>query len=108
MTARARTVASALLLLAWGALALAGAGPARQDAAKPAAPKPAVEVKAAEVRPPSLGPREKSGVVVFLVWTWLAIGVLLYILALKVREADRVHRTGLYGPPDGGKEPRRP
>lgn len=92
----------ALLLLA-GASAVVGA--AQNVPPKAAASKPAVEAPAKEVHPAFLTPREKSGAYVFLGWTWLSIGVLLYFLRLKVREADRVFLTGLYGTAKGGKEP---
>jgi hypothetical protein len=34
-------------------------------------------------------------VYVILGWAWLSIAVLLGVLRLRVREADRVHRMGL-------------
>lgn len=70
--------------------------------ASQAAPQPA---KAGEVRPAPLTPREKVGLPVFLACLWLAIAFLLYFLRLRVREADRVFRTGLYGKPDGHEGP---
>ncbi len=104
-----------IVLLALGVASWSLAGQAAQDApkppvagagaAQPAAAKPAVAAPAAEVTPPPMPPREKTGVYVFLAWTWLTIAVLLYILTLKVREADRVLRTGLFGTAGDGKEP---
>ncbi len=78
--------------------------PAKPAVAQPAG-KPAAAEPAAETRPPVMSPKEKTGVYVFLAWTWLTIAVLLYVLTLKVRESDRVLRTGLYGAAGGGKEP---
>jgi hypothetical protein len=104
-----RPLAPVLLALALAAAVGPGAGRAAQDVANPpAAAKPAVAAPAAEVAPPAMTPREKTGVYVFLAWTWLTIGVLLYVLRLKVREADRVLRTGFFGPSGGGKERREP
>lgn len=34
----------------------------------------------------------KLDLYVYLVWMWLLIGILISVLVLKVREADRVHR----------------
>jgi hypothetical protein len=107
-TAR-RPLTRILLVLAVGVALLPAAGLAAQDA--PTAPPSATAVakqavEATEVAPPTMSPKEKTGVYVFLAWTWMTIAILLYILTLKVREADRVLRTGLFGPPGGGKEPR--
>jgi hypothetical protein len=52
-----------------------------------------------------MGPKDSNRVYVFLAWTWLTIGVLLYFLRLKVREADRVYRTGLFRTTGAAKEP---
>lgn len=105
-----RPLTSVLLVLVTGAVCLAPAGLAAQDAPKPPADKPAVAqaaeaAPAPELTPPPMTPKEKTGVYVFLAWTWMTIAVLLYVLALKVREADRVLRTGFYGTPGGGKKP---
>lgn len=106
-----RPLTPLLLVLVMGAVLLPSAGLIAQDAPKGATPqgaaaKPAVAEPAAEIHPPAMKPREKTGVYVFLAWTWMTIGVLLYILTLKVREADRVLRTGFFETPGGGKEPR--
>jgi hypothetical protein len=36
--------------------------------------------------------KEQTGIYVFLAWMWIAIVVLIYILRLKIREVDRLHR----------------
>ena len=90
-----RMVPTAFLALVVCAGVLAGAARV-QDAPKKPAEKAAVEAAPQEVRPAFLSPREKNATPVFLGWTWLSIAVLLYILRLKVREADRVYLTGLY------------
>jgi len=43
--------------------------------------------------------REKTRTYVFLGWIWAAIFVLIYILRQKVKEVDRLHKTGYYGRP---------
>ena len=103
-----RMVPTAFLALALDAGVLAGAGRAAQDAPKAPAEKAAVEAAPQEVHPAFLSPREKNATPVFLGWTWLSIAVLLYILRLKVREADRVYLTGLYEDSKGHKEPPTP
>lgn len=103
-----RMVPTAFLVLAIGVGVLAVAGRAGQDAPKAPVEKPAVEAVSQEVHPAFLTPRDKSGAPVFLGWTWLSIGVLLYFLRLKVREADRVYLTGLYEDTKGLKEPPKP
>ena len=51
-----------------------------QEPQAPAAPRPA---------------RERMSVYVLLAWVWLSIAVLLWLLRLRVREADRVYSMGL-------------
>jgi len=43
-------------------------------------------------------------VYVILAWVWLSIAVLLGFLRLRVREADRVHRMGLFRAGDGSPQ----
>lgn len=105
MKTRRRILASALLALAFGAVLLPVTGLAFQEAPKPAAQAPAGEAKPVEVHPGFMSLREKNAAPAFLAWTWLTIGILLYFLRLKIREADRVFRTGLYGAPQGHQEP---
>jgi hypothetical protein len=105
MKTRRRILWPVLMALVLSTVPFTWAVLAAQDAPKAPAAKPVVEAKPEEVRPAFLTPRERSGTYVFLGWTWLTIGVLLYFLKLKIREADRVFRTGLYGTPGKGKEP---
>jgi hypothetical protein len=105
--ARLRGFALAAVLLAalLGTAAAGTPGPQSQKtpvAAVQAAPQPA---RAAEVRPAPLSPREQVGFPVFLACLWLAIAFLLYFLRLRIREADRVFRTGFYGKPEGHERP---
>jgi len=95
-----------LLAFVLSALTLLCAAHSSQDARKAPAEKPSVETKAEEVSPAPLTPRERVGRYVFLACLWLSIAFLLYFLRLRVREADRVFRTGLYGKPDGHEGPR--
>ena len=43
--------------------------------------------------------QEATGIYIFLVWIWISIFVVIYLLRLKVREADRLYRLG-FDPPD--------
>jgi hypothetical protein len=108
MRTRFRRLALGFVLLAavLGILAAASPGLAAQSAAA-AAPQAAPKApQEAEVHPAPLSPRDQVGLYVFLACLWLAIGFLLYFLRLRVREADRVFRTGLYGKPDGHERTR--
>jgi len=40
--------------------------------------------------------KEAMGIYVFLTWIWLSIGVLIYILRLKVKETDRIYRLKFF------------
>ncbi|GEM_PF-3296938 len=95
-------IASAALAAAVLGSAAAGTANLRPQnvlaGASQAAPQPAA---GGEVRPAPLTPREKVGLPVFLAGLWLTIAFLLYFLRLRVREADRVFRTGFYGKPEG-------
>jgi hypothetical protein len=110
MRARLRRLALGLVLLATltGILAAGQAGTAAQNTAvdaPQAVTKPAEET---EVQPAPLSPRDEVSLYVFLVCLWLAIAFLLYFLRLRIREADRVFKTGLYGKTDGHEVTRRP
>ncbi len=36
--------------------------------------------------------KEQTGIYVFVVWMWISIVVLIYILRLKIKEVDRLHK----------------
>lgn len=38
--------------------------------------------------------KESTAIYVFVAWMWLAIFALIYILRLKIKEADRLHQLG--------------
>ena len=40
--------------------------------------------------------KEKTGIVVFVVWMWLSIVVLVYFLRLKIKETDRLYRLRFF------------
>jgi predicted secreted protein len=93
MRATGRKIAAwGILLAVLLPLALAGqteAGEQARDGQVKAVPqKPKVRTEALQPRPQNI--KEKSAIIVFLVWMWLGIAVLLYVLRLKVREVDRV------------------
>jgi hypothetical protein len=92
-------IAGLLPVLAGGSLvvrprAAAGAPDAHAIAGQPPA----------ETAAPPRPPKERMEVAVLLAWVWLSIAVLLWIVRLKVREADRVSRLGLGRPPGSGSE----
>ena len=59
----------------------------------------AIENKEKKIIPSPENTQEAAGIYVFLGWVWLSIFILIYILRLKVREADRLYRLG-FDPPD--------
>jgi len=84
--------------------------PPKTAAPQPAVPQPAPEKAKAETKPESkdetIHPapkniKERSAVYVFLAWLWLVIGSLIYVFALKIREADRVFSLHYYQPDKG-------
>jgi len=106
MKTRRSVLRPALLVFLLAAGVVSGVAGAVQDVPKPPAAKPAVEAAAPkEIHPTFLTPREKNGAYVFVGWIWRSIGVLLYVLRLKVKEADRVFLAGFYEDQEGGKEP---
>lgn len=91
---RRRMIAAAGILVL-GFLLAAGLLEARVQEAAQASVKPAASAPGPE-NPAAVRPaRERMAVYVILGWVWFTIGVLLWILRLRVREADRVHRMGL-------------
>lgn len=94
-----------LLAIAFGVMSvLPPAQAAHQD--PNVAPQTASPAKG-EVRPAPLAPRERVGLGVFLACLWLIIAFLIFFLRQRIREADRVFRTGLYQDAGGEKKPRK-
>ena len=97
-----RTVSASLALI----LALSLLLPALLSAASPqAAPQAAPAKTTAKVKAPptpeTIHPafadlKEKTAVLVFLAWLWLIVGILVWLLRMKIREADRVHALRFY------------
>ena len=57
----------------------------------------------AKAQPESVVPapaniREGTAIYFFIGWMWLSIGVIVYLLRLKIREADRLHSSRYYSP----------
>jgi len=107
-----RTVSASLALT----LALTLLLPALLSAAPQAAPQkmtaPAkVALKAKTPAPPeTIHPafadlREKTAVIVFLAWLWIIVGILVWLLRMKIREADRVHALKFYPEPKDASRP---
>ena len=42
--------------------------------------------------------KEATGIYVFIGWLWLSLGVLIYLLRLKIREADRLRDSRYFDP----------
>lgn len=89
-------VAAAVGIFLLGPLVASGVPEARVQEAPQASLEPAA---ATAPGPETLSaPRpakERMAVYVLLAWVWLSIAVLLGLLRLRVREADRVYRMGL-------------
>jgi hypothetical protein len=106
-----RTASVALALT----LALAVVLPALLSAASPqAAPQAAPAKSAAKIKAPPtpeiIHPafaslKEKTAVLVFLAWLWLIVGILVWLLRMKIREADRVHGLKFYPAPKDAPRP---
>lgn len=95
MNGRLRTVAAAGIFLL-GSIVASGILEARVQEAPQAAVKPAAATAPGQETPAAPRPaRERMAVYVLLAWVWLSIAVLLGLLRLRVREADRIFRMGL-------------
>ena len=100
-----RTASVALALT----LALAVVLPALLSAQNPAPAKPAAKVKAPPapeiIHPAFASLKEKTAVLVFLAWLWIIVGILVWLLRMKIREADRVHALRFYPDPKDASRP---
>jgi hypothetical protein len=43
--------------------------------------------------------KEKTGIYVFLAWLWISIVVLVFLLRLKIKEADRLYQLKYFSDP---------
>lgn len=103
MKGRRRAIAVAGVLLL-GALLAAGWLEAEIQDAPPVSVKPAAASPGHENPAAARPVKERMAVYVILAWAWLSIAVLLGFLRLRVREADRVHRMGLFRAGDGSPQ----
>ena len=95
MNGRLRTVAAVGIFLL-GSFVASGILEARVQEAPKAAVKPVAATAPGQETPAAPRPaRERMAVYVLLAWVWLSIAVLLWLLRLRVREADRIFRMGL-------------
>ena len=39
---------------------------------------------------------EATAIYIFLGWIWLSIGILIFLLRLKIKEVDRLHELGYF------------
>ncbi len=63
-----------------------------QEQVKTAQPEKAQE----KIVPSAKNIKESTGICIFVAWMWLSIFVLIYVLRLKIREADRLHKLGYF------------
>jgi hypothetical protein len=95
MNGRLRTVAAAGIFLL-GSFVASGILEARVQETPQASLKPVAATAPGQETPAAPRPaRERMAVYVLLAWVWLSIAVLLGLLRLRVREADRIFRMGL-------------
>ena len=95
MNRRARVVAAVGIFLL-GSFVASGILEARVQEAPQTSLKPAAAAAPGQETPAAPRPaRERMAVYVLLAWVWLSIAVLLWLLRLRVREADRVYLMGL-------------
>ncbi len=40
--------------------------------------------------------KQSTAIYVFLGWIWLSIGILIFLLRLKIKEVDRLHELGFF------------
>jgi len=95
MNGRFRVVAAVGIFLL-GSFVASGILEARVQETAQASLKPAAATAPGQETPAAPRPaRERMAVYVLLAWVWLSIAVLLGLLRLRVREADRIFRMGL-------------
>jgi beta-lactamase regulating signal transducer with metallopeptidase domain len=75
--------------------------------AKPAA-KPKAPAEPVTIYPVYSSLKEKTAVLVFLAWLWVVVGILVWLLRMKIREADRVHGLKFYPAAKDGSRPPTP
>jgi len=91
-----RRVITAVGIFLWGSLVASGVLEARVQETPQPSLKPAAATAPGQETPAAPRPaRERMFVRVLLGWVWLSIAVLLWLLRLRVREADRVYSMGL-------------
>jgi hypothetical protein len=97
-----RRLGAAGLLLAFLlplALAARAEAPAQAQGAQEKAAPQKPKVRTEELPSVLRNIRERSRIIVFLVWLWISIAALLYVLRLKIREVDRVTALDSFSPP---------
>ena len=47
--------------------------------------------------------KEKFAIYVFIAWLWISIGIIVFLLLLKIKEADRLHQLSYFHSPGGKK-----
>ena len=89
--ARNRNFLSAIIPLFWLILVCSPGGHAQHESGANGAEKERPKVVAV---PQDV--KEKTGVIVYVAWVWIGILSIVYILRLKIREADRLHRLNFF------------
>jgi len=97
MSRRPRVIAAAAVAaLFLGVFLASGILEARVQDAPQASVKPQAETATGpETQAAPRPPKERMSVYVLLAWVWFSIAVLLGLLRMRIREADRVWRMGL-------------
>ncbi|MDH7513596.1 MAG: hypothetical protein QHH14_11680 [Clostridiales bacterium] len=103
-----KLIAAALVIAAvilWAALlggqsaeAMVPALGANQTADQQEEPKVQAEAQPEKIVAGPQNIKEKTATYVFLGWMWISIGVLVYVLRLKIKEVDRLHAIKFFSP----------
>jgi hypothetical protein len=72
--------------------------PASQIAQQQGEGKVQAEAQPEKIVPGPKNIKESAAVYVFLGWLWVSIGILIYVLRLKIKEADRLHAVKFFTP----------
>jgi len=72
--------------------------PAKQTVQQQEEQKVQAEARPEKIIPGPQNIKESTAIYVFLGWLWISIGVLIYVLRLKIKEADRLHAIKFFTP----------
>jgi hypothetical protein len=66
------------------------------------APSPGEE-QAEKIQPGPQSIKEEFAIYVFIAWLWISIVIIVFLLCLKIKEADRLYQLGYFHSPRGKK-----